>query len=157
MEVVWTADITVKLFKTTTTKPFFHFLIIILQNNFRHPCLAIHSHPYVDIHNIIMYISIECSISQHNPPIYIYYPFPDQVYITHSFSLFLTLPLPLSVSPSLSHTHTHTFSVRQTQPTDSRDGYHSVNIEPVTILHPEAARAESIIRNAWGTSKLVAD
>lgn len=29
--------------------------------------------------------------------------------------------------------------------------------EPVSILHPEAARAESILRNAWGDAKLVAD
>ena len=29
--------------------------------------------------------------------------------------------------------------------------------EPVSIMHPEAAKAESIIRNAWAESKLVAD
>ena len=29
--------------------------------------------------------------------------------------------------------------------------------EPVSIMHPESAKAESIIRNAWAESKLVAD
>lgn len=29
--------------------------------------------------------------------------------------------------------------------------------EPVSIMHPEATKAESIIRNAWADSKLVAD
>ena len=29
--------------------------------------------------------------------------------------------------------------------------------DPVSILHPEAIRAESIIRNAWADVRLVAD
>ena len=29
--------------------------------------------------------------------------------------------------------------------------------DPVSILHPEAARAESIIRNAWADVRLVSD
>ena len=31
------------------------------------------------------------------------------------------------------------------------------DLEPVSILHPEAVRAESIIRNAWAEASLVAD
>lgn len=33
----------------------------------------------------------------------------------------------------------------------------SQDLEPVSIYHPEAPRAESIIRNAWAEAKLVAD
>lgn len=29
--------------------------------------------------------------------------------------------------------------------------------EPISIMHPEAVKAESIIRNAWADSNLVAD
>lgn len=30
-------------------------------------------------------------------------------------------------------------------------------VEPVSILHPQAAKAEGIIRNAWADARLVAD
>ena len=33
----------------------------------------------------------------------------------------------------------------------------TTDAEPVASLHPEAARAESIVRNAWADAKLVAD
>ena len=33
----------------------------------------------------------------------------------------------------------------------------SAELAPVTILHPDVNRAESIIRNAWADAKLVAD
>ena len=33
----------------------------------------------------------------------------------------------------------------------------SADLAPVTILHPDVKRAESIIRNAWADAKLVAD
>jgi hypothetical protein len=46
-------------------------------------------------------------------------------------------------------------SVRQSK---STSGYGTVqDSEPVSILHPDAARAESLIRNAWADAKLVAD
>ena len=36
-------------------------------------------------------------------------------------------------------------------------GGHDHETEPVSIMYPEAAKAESIIRNAWADAKLVAD
>ena len=54
------------------------------------------------------------------------------------------LPNPSLLSPSS--------GARQAQSNVSHD-----ETEPVSILHPEAARAESILRNAWGDAKLVAD
>lgn len=61
-------------------------------------------------------------------------------------------------------THTHTFliecSVRQTHSTGapaSARGYSAVESEPVSILHPDIAKAESLIRSAWQDAKLVAD
>ena len=36
-------------------------------------------------------------------------------------------------------------------------GGHDHMTEPVSIMHPEAAKAENIIHNAWADSQLVAD
>ena len=47
------------------------------------------------------------------------------------------------------------FSCSGTRQTKSNIGHEET--EPVSILHPEAARAESILRNAWADAKLVAD
>ncbi|XP_003385689.1 PREDICTED: uncharacterized protein LOC100634434 [Amphimedon queenslandica] len=44
-------------------------------------------------------------------------------------------------------------AVRQSKST----GGPEVDAEPVSILHPEVEKAESLIRNAWADSKLVAD
>lgn len=83
----------------------------------------------------------------------------------------MTRMLSRNGSPSLFHhfsvSHTHTTycvaltltpctfscSVRQSKST----GGSVTDSEPVSILHPEAARAESLIRNAWADAKLVAD
>lgn len=46
-------------------------------------------------------------------------------------------------------------SISGTRQTKSNIGHEET--EPVSILHPEAARAESILRNAWADAKLVAD
>ena len=46
------------------------------------------------------------------------------------------------------------FSTRQIK---GNVGRHDHETEPVSIMHPEAAKAESIIRNAWADSQLVAD
>lgn len=45
------------------------------------------------------------------------------------------------------------YSVRQSQSTGGVD----VDSEPVSILHPDIEKAESLIRNAWNEAKLVAD
>ena len=44
-------------------------------------------------------------------------------------------------------------SVRQSQSTSGVD----IDAEPVTIMHPDVDKAESLIRNAWNEVKLVAD
>jgi len=33
----------------------------------------------------------------------------------------------------------------------------SIEQAPISILHPEAQKAEAIVRNAWADSKLVSD
>ena len=47
---------------------------------------------------------------------------------------------------------THVHSTRQVKANIEQD-----SSEPISIMHPEAAKAESIIRNAWAESNLVAD
>ena len=44
-------------------------------------------------------------------------------------------------------------SVRQSKST----GGPEVDAEPVSIMHPDIEKAESLVRNAWADSKLVAD
>ena len=44
-------------------------------------------------------------------------------------------------------------AVRQSQSTSGVD----IDAEPVTIMHPDVDKAESLIRNAWNEVKLVAD
>lgn len=50
-------------------------------------------------------------------------------------------------------------STRQTHSTSAEQGHGSrvVDAEPVMILHPDVARAESLIRSAWQDAHLVAD
>lgn len=51
------------------------------------------------------------------------------------------------------HLHHSFLSIRQSKSTAGAN----IDSEPVSILHPEAAKAESLIRNAWADAKLVAD
>ncbi len=46
------------------------------------------------------------------------------------------------------------FSTRQAQSATEGSSH---DLEPVSLFHPEAGKAESIIRNAWADSHLVAD
>ena len=49
------------------------------------------------------------------------------------------------------------FSQCSTRQVKGNVGGHDHETEPVSIMHPEATKAESIIRNAWADSQLVAD
>lgn len=57
------------------------------------------------------------------------------------------------------HTILFHCSTRQTHSTSAEHapGGRIVDAEPVTILHPDVARAESLIRSAWQDAHLVAD
>ena len=89
--------------------------------------------------------------------LYFFMPFPSEIVLN------------LCITPNkFCYVRSHTFtvkshmltwyfclscSVRQSQSTSGVD----IDAEPVTIMHPDVDKAESLIRNAWNEVKLVAD
>lgn len=64
----------------------------------------------------------------------------------------------MDIQLSMCVTFTHTDSIRQaTSNIAKTPGTAAAEMEPVSILHPDVPKVESLIRNAWADSNLVAD
>ena len=59
---------------------------------------------------------------------------------------------PTRITALVQRTLSPSHSTRQ-----SKSSYGNLDSEPVSILHPDVARAESLIRSAWADARLVAD